>query len=124
MPLTDIAIKAARPQARPYKLADGEGLHLLVTPAGGKLGRLAYRFGGLQKRLAFGSYRHVSLAEARERRTQAKRLLASGIDPGAVQKAEWLLRIIAAPRAAFETAGVLFIEQNGNGPGVRLKDRR
>ncbi|MFG1242023.1 tyrosine-type recombinase/integrase [Xanthobacter versatilis] len=137
--LTDTAVKAAKPKERPYKLSDAEGLHLLVTPQGGKLWRLAYRFDGKQRQLSFGSYKYVTLAEARERRTEAKRLLASGVDPGAniksrkaeqraaeeaaqntfgvvasefiekirkegrapatMEKAEWLLRTIAAPLA-------------------------
>ena len=81
MPLTDTQIKALRPSPRPRKHSDGGGLHLLVTPHGSKLWRLAYRFGGKQKTLAFGSYPSVPLSKARQRRDEAKSLLASGIDP-------------------------------------------
>jgi integrase len=81
MPLTDTQIKAIKPSPRPTKHSDGGGLHLLVTPQGSKLWRLAYRFGGKQKTLAFGSYPTVPLSNARQRREAAKSLLASGIDP-------------------------------------------
>lgn len=106
MALTDTAVKAAKPQARPYKLSDGEGLHLLVTPSGGKLWRLAYRFGGKQKQLSLGSYDYVSLREAREGRTDAKKLLASGIDPGEVKKAAKAEQV-ASEEVAQNTFGVI-----------------
>jgi len=86
--LTDIKIKAIRPRPDPFKVSDGGGLHLLVTPAGGKLWKQAYRFGGLQKTLSHGSYPDVSLADARTRRETAKAQLRQGIDPGAVVKVE------------------------------------
>lgn len=81
MPLTDTQIKALKSSARPTKHSDGGGLHLLITPQGSKLWRLAYRFDGKQKTLAFGSYPAVPLANARQKRDAAKNLLASGIDP-------------------------------------------
>jgi hypothetical protein len=56
MPLTDTAIRNAAPRERPYRLADGEGMYLEVSPAGGKYWRLKYRFGGKEKRLALGTY--------------------------------------------------------------------
>jgi integrase len=82
MPLTDTAIKNARSRESQYKLFDGAGLFLLVAPAGGKWWRLKYRFGGKEKLLSLGTYPLVSLKEARERREEAKKLLANGIDPG------------------------------------------
>lgn len=81
MPLTDTQIKALRPAQCPTKHSDGGGLHLLISPHGSKLWRLAYRFDGKQKTLAFGAYPAVSLAQARQRREAAKKLLASGLDP-------------------------------------------
>lgn len=86
MPLIDLKIKKAKPSDKPRKLADGGGLFVLVTPAGGKLWRLKYRFGGKEKLLAFGAYPEVTLARARELRDDAKRALADGIDPGALRK--------------------------------------
>ncbi|WP_245272384.1 Arm DNA-binding domain-containing protein [Xanthobacter sp. 126] len=64
MALSDVAVRTAKPQPRPVKLSDGGGLHLLVTPTGGRLWRLAYRFEGKQKQLALGAYPAVGLADA------------------------------------------------------------
>jgi integrase len=88
MPLTDTAIRNAKPSQKPLKFSDGGGLHLLVQPTGGKLWRLAYRFAGKQKTLAFGPYPAVPLSEARKRRDAAKTLLANGTDPGEIRRAE------------------------------------
>lgn len=87
MPLTDTAIKALKSESKPSKHSDGGGLHLLVAIQGSKLWRLAYRYDGKQKTLAFGKYPHVSLAEARRRRDEAKELMALGVDPA--QHANW-----------------------------------
>ncbi|MBX5461807.1 MAG: integrase arm-type DNA-binding domain-containing protein [Steroidobacteraceae bacterium] len=88
MPLTEAAIRAARPHEKPYKLFDGGGLYLLVTPEGGRWWRLKYRYGGKERGLSLGVYPAVSLRTARERRDEARRLLASGVDPSAHRKAE------------------------------------
>lgn len=88
IPLTDIKIKAAKAKGKSYKLFDGGGLFLLITPTGGKLWRLKYRFGGTEKLLSLGSYPQTSLTEARQKRTQAHSLLEKGINPGAVAKAQ------------------------------------
>jgi len=88
MPLTDIQVRNAKPQDKAYKLSDGGGMYLLVTPTGGKLWNLKYRFGGKEKRLSFGAYPAVSLADARHRREEAKKLLANGVDPGETKKAQ------------------------------------
>lgn len=80
--LSDLAIRQAKPRDRDYKLTDYEGLHLLVRPTGAKLWRLAYRFDRKQKQLALGAYPTITLAEARERRDAARKLLANGTDPG------------------------------------------
>jgi integrase len=79
--LTDVAIRNAKPGPKPIKLADSGGLHLLVTPAGGKHWRLKYRVEGKEKQLAIGPYPQISLSEARKRRDEAKAKLASGKDP-------------------------------------------
>jgi integrase len=86
--LTDTAVRNARPSGKPYKLADAGGLYLLVRPNGAKYWRCKYRFAGKEKGLAFGVYPVVSLREARERRDEAKKLLASGIDPAARKQAD------------------------------------
>ena len=82
MPLTDAKIRNAKPETKAYKLSDGEGLCLLVTPTGGKLWRLNYRFNGKQKTLALGAYPIMKLQDARLKKNEAKAMLAGGIDPG------------------------------------------
>ncbi|EPU1047493.1 integrase arm-type DNA-binding domain-containing protein [Raoultella ornithinolytica] len=86
MALTDIKVRTAKPTDKQYKLTDGNGMHLLVHPNGSKYWRLQYRFGGKQKMLALGVYPDVSLADARARRDEARKLLANGIDPGDKKK--------------------------------------
>ncbi len=87
MSLTDTAIKNVRPGAKPLKLTDEKGMFLLVSPAGGKWWRLKYRFGGKEKLLSIGTYPEVSLKDARQRRDDARKLLADGVDPGENRKA-------------------------------------
>jgi len=84
--LSDATVRNAKPKSKPYKMSDGEGLFLLVTPTGSKYWRLRYFFGGKEKLLALGVYPHVSLIEAREKRMQAQKTLAAGNDPGKVKK--------------------------------------
>lgn len=98
MPLSEQAIKKAKPGLKPlregghvevdgaYKLSDEKGLYLLVNPTGSKWWRLKYRIGGKEKLLALGTYPEVSLARAREKRDEARKLLADGIDPGAAKQ--------------------------------------
>jgi integrase len=97
MALADITVKAAKPKEKDYKLADGDGMYLLVAASGGKRWRLKYRFGGKEKLLALGTYPDVSLAEARNKRHEARNQLAHGIDPGAERKA---LKEVQAKQAA------------------------
>ncbi|OOG54043.1 integrase [Rhodanobacter sp. B05] len=87
MPLTDTAIRKAKPADKPQRMFDGGGLYLEVSPAGGKLWRLKYRHGGKEKRLALGVYPDTGLKDARGKRDAARKLLAEGIDPGEVRKA-------------------------------------
>ncbi len=87
MPLTDTAVRNAKPGAKPAKLSDERGLFLIVTPEGGKWWRFRYSFGGKEKLLSLGTYPDVSLAGARDRRDQARKLLADGIDPSEQRKA-------------------------------------
>jgi len=86
MSLTDIAVKKAKPAAKAYKMADSGGLALIVTPTGGKLWRLKYRYLGREKSLSFGAYPLISLAEARQRRDAAKRQLLDGLDPSEAKR--------------------------------------
>jgi integrase len=84
--LSDAKARNATARTKPYKIADGEGLFLLVTPSGGKYWRLKYFFAGKEKLLALGVYPEVSLADARERRGQARKALAAGHDPGKIKR--------------------------------------
>lgn len=88
MPLTDTKVKNAKPLDKEYKLTDGFGMFLRITPKGSKYWQMAYRFDGKQKIFSIGVYPAVSLADARQRRDEAKRLLAQGIDPNAKKQAE------------------------------------
>ena len=92
MPLSDPAIKKAKPADKPYKLADEKGLYLLVNAAG-KYWRMNYRYGGKRKTLALGVYPDVGLARAREKRDDARQKIADGIDPGELKKATKSMRI-------------------------------
>lgn len=81
MPLTETQAKKAKPRERAYKLADSEGLFLLVQPNGTKLWRMKYRIAGKEKLLSFGAYPALGIAAARDKRKAAKALLAEGKDP-------------------------------------------
>ena len=83
MPLIDVRIRSLKPADKPHKYSDGGGLFLFIPPSGSKLWRMAYRFEGKSRLLSFGAYPAVSLKDARERRDEARRLLAKGIDPSA-----------------------------------------
>ena len=86
--LTEMAIRKAKPEAKPYKMADGGGLYLLVQTSGSKYWRQKYRYLGVEKLLSLGVYPDISLSQARERRENARKLLANGTDPGAVKQAQ------------------------------------
>lgn len=96
-PLTDVQVKLAKPREKAYKLADGAGLYLEVMPSGSKLWRMGYRqASGKENRLSFGAYPEITLAEAREKRAAARKMVRDGIDPGQSR--------LNAKRAAFEKA--------------------
>lgn len=88
MALTDTAVRKAKAKDTAYRLSDGGGLYLWITPAGGKLWRWKYRHDSGEKLMSFGKYPDVSLSLARERHIEARKLLASGTDPMAQRKAE------------------------------------
>jgi integrase len=81
--LSDARVRATKPREKAYKLFDERGLFLLVTPTGGRLWRLKYRIGGREKLISLGAYPDVGLKRAREKRDEARTLLADGIDPSA-----------------------------------------
>ena len=86
LPLTDMQVQKVKPSEKEFKISDGGGLHLLVTPSGGKLWRLQYRFADKQKSIAFGSYPEISLSKARQYRDEARQLLANDVDPSVAKK--------------------------------------
>ncbi len=100
MALTDLAIRNAKPTGKLYRLFDERGMYLEVSAAGGKWWRFKYRFEGKEKRLSLGVYPDISLKDARERRDEARKLVAKGIDPGERKR--------AAKSAAFERASNSF----------------
>ena len=87
-PLTEIKVRTAKPKEKEYKLFDGGGLYLLITPPGGKLWHFKYRFNEKEKTLTLGAYPEISLIDVRHKRDDARKLLANGFDPGAVRKAQ------------------------------------
>lgn len=99
MALSDTKIRNAKPKSKQYKLFDGDGLFIVVAPAGGKWWRFKYRFGGKEKLISLGTYPEVSLAQARDRRFEARKQVAKGLDPSQERKAE---------KAALESADNTF----------------
>lgn len=114
MTLTNTAILNAKPKTKTQKLFDGGGLYLEISPSGGKWWRLKYRFGGKEKRISLGVYPDVSLKDARERRDNARKLLANNVDPGEHRKAH---KAAKSERAAnsFEVIGREWFEKHKDG---------
>ena len=104
--LTQFAVMNSKPKAKPYKLADMGGLHLLVKPTGMRLWRFRYRFAGKENTLSFGSFPAVTLAEARGKRDDARKNVAAGIDPSQQKK----LERVAVTTAAQDTFKVIAAE--------------
>lgn len=112
MSLTDTAIRALKPREKPYKAADEKGLYLLVTPAGGRLWKLKFRtVGGTEKKLSLGTYPEISLRDARDRRDEARKKLANGIDP-AEQKRQDIQAAKISAANTFSAVAEAFIAKN------------
>ena len=113
MALTDTEIRKAKVKASAYRMSDGGGLYIWITPAGGKLWRWKYRFEDREKLMTFGSYPDVPLSLARERHAEARKLLATGTDPMAERKAEK-----AAVENSFQSVARLWLAhwQDGKSP--------
>jgi integrase len=110
MALTPFGIKNAQVREKPFKLSDGGGLYLLVQPNGSKLWRMKYHFVGKERLLSFGAYPSVGLADARAKRDQAKKLIATGTDPSVQKK----LDRIAVETALNNTFGLIASEYLAN----------
>ncbi|HGM9928088.1 TPA: tyrosine-type recombinase/integrase, partial [Providencia stuartii] len=94
MALSARQIQTAKPKDKEYKLSDERGLYLLVKPNGARYWRMKYRFAGKEKKLSIGVYPDVSLADARVKRDEARKLLAEGNDPAEQKKLEKLAKKI------------------------------
>jgi integrase len=124
--LTDAKVRTAKPKDKPYKLTDERGMYLYIAPGGGKLWRFNYAFDGKQKTLAIGPYPEITLADARERREQARKLLANGIDPGTVKKAQKATRLERAANSFEVLAREWYEKQTGtwsDSHGIRILRR-
>lgn len=93
MPLSDTTIRNAKPSTKQIKLYDERGLFLIVTPVGGKWWRFRFKFDGKEKLLSLGTYPDVSLKDARERRDEARKLLANGVNPSENRKIQKSARV-------------------------------
>ena len=108
-PLTDAAVKKAKPGGKPVRIFDGRGLYIEIAPSGGKWWRWKYRFAGKERLLSMGTYPDVTLKAARDRRDEARALLQTGVDPGAARKAAKANRS-AGDLNSFETTAREFHE--------------
>jgi integrase len=88
MRLSDTLIRKSQPAAKPVKLADGDGLYLVIQPNGNRWWRMRYFFAGREKMLSVGTYPEISLKDARARRFEIREQVAKGIDPSQERKAE------------------------------------
>ena len=115
--LTDTEIKRAKAAEKAYSMGDGGGLYLWVKPTGGKLWRWSYRYEGKEKLMSLGKYPDVSLAQARGRHSEARKLLATGVDPMAQRKAEKTAEKIAVENS-FQSVTTQWLEhwQEGKSP--------
>ena len=111
--LTDTAIRKTKPSDTQKKLADGGGMYLLIKPDDGRYWRMDYRYDGKRKTLALGVYPTVTLADARQRREDARRLLANGVDPGEVRRTQKEAKAAAATVTAdtFEAVARAWLER-------------
>jgi integrase len=114
MPLSDVAIRNAKPNEKPQRLLDGDGLFLLVNPNGSRWWRFRYRIGGREKLISLGTYPEVPLKTARERRDEARRLVRDGCDPSAKRQAER-----AARADTFEALAREWLEVQAKSLGAR-----
>lgn len=104
--LTDTKLRKATAGLRPYRLTDGRGLYLMVTPSGGRLWRWKYRHEGTEKLMSFGQYPDVPLVTARERHAAGRALLASGVDPMEARRTE---KAVSAPVTTFGEVATLWM---------------
>jgi integrase len=116
MALTETAVRKARADGKERKLFDGGGLYLLLTPSGGKLWRLKYRFADKEKKLALGQWPEVSLADARALRDEARKVLASSGDPS-LEKKKKKARLMREANNTFAALSSEYLAHKKNNTG-------
>ena len=121
MPLTDAKIRLIKPRQKPFKLSDGRGLYLWVTPSGGKHWRWTYRFEGKQKLMTFGRYPEIPLARARERLVEERKFLSEGIDPMIQRKAKKVAERISTENS-FASVAAKWLDHWQHGKSLRHVD--
>jgi hypothetical protein len=119
--LTDIEVKRAKMQDKPYKMSDSGNLCLWVTPSGGKIWRWAYRLEGKEKLMTFGKYPDVPLSLARSRHAETRQVLATGVDPLAQRKAEKTAARVANENS-FASVAAQWLEDWRDGKSTRHVD--
>ncbi len=115
MPLNDMQIRRAKPEAKAYTLGDGQGLSLLVEPNGSKSWRFRYRYAGKPKMISLGVYPTITLADARSRRDEARKLVAEGKNPSEVRKEQKLALQTESENAFEKIAREWHQQQSANG---------
>ena len=125
MPLSSLAVQNAKPREDFYVLTDGNSLHLLIKPNGSKLWRFRYRFGGKQNMLSLGSFPEISLADARAKRDDTRKLLANGIDPSRQKKLDKIAAATAAKNTfrAIAEEHLKNLEESGTAASTMTKNR-
>lgn len=122
MPLNALTVQSAKPKDKSYKLSDGRGLYLEISPSGGKWWRYKYRFDGKEKRISLGTYPDISLAKARDNHITARKLLAEGIDPSEDRKSKKAIKKINAENS-FEQVARAWWKSHMQNKAVSHKDK-
>lgn len=123
MALTDTAIRNAKPKDKPYKVADSQGLYLLINPRGSKLWRLKYRIHGTERKLALGAYPEITLAEARAARDIARRQLAHAVDPSTAKRQARIQASMQAENSFASVADELIAKPEKEGASARTLEK-
>lgn len=121
--LTDTAIRNAKPREKPYKVADSQGLYLLINPRGSKLWRVKYRINGVERKLAVGPYPEITLAEARAARDAARRQLAHSIDPNYAKRQARIEATMRAENSFSKVAEELIAKREKEGVSPRTLEK-
>lgn len=113
--LTELQIRALKPKDKQYKVADSEGMYLVVNTTGSKLWRMKYRINGVEKTLSIGPYPEVSINQARLKRAEAKEAIAAGIDPSAAKREAKLSKPELAKKSiqTFKSVGLQYLDEVG-----------